>query len=339
MKKVFQEQKWKEHSSRRQRDEERKRRRRKLLRVGRAQPRRRRRRRGARRQTVIDVPKRFALFENPEEVLAFIAALKAAAAKKRSPYIVMRDVEVITPETLALLLCVIKDPRLGVVIRGNVPAKDELHELLAESGFFDHVRTDSKRSPPRKGMIRARTNTKVSPSTAREIVRFAAQHLTGKDAGASGAYRTAIECMSNTHQHAASATGVEKWWLMAYHPKNEPFVSFTFIDNGVGIIDSLSRKKILDKLMEWFGVSRDAEVLRELIRGDIRSRTGLQYRGKGLPAMREQNSRKMIKGLKLLSNRAMVDVSANTYTELSGGFSGTIVFWQLDEEGVRAWRH
>jgi hypothetical protein len=331
---VYQGPKWKAYSKRRQRDEEEKRVRTARLTAGRPATRLRGKQwSDPKRQHWITAPEVFCLFEAPEPILKMVDEIKSAARRRRTPYVDLRKVRQITPETLALLVSVVKDNRLRANVNGNLPIDPAARRMVAGSGFLNHV-SDSVHPESRNlGYIqREGSNVRVTPKDAKRMIHFANERLgRGPSVPSTGAYRVLIECMSNTHQHAAARNprNRERWWLMVYAPPGTDRASFTFVDNGIGIAESLDRRDLLHTIKSALGISTEGELIRQLLAGGIGSRTGLKYRGKGLPAMRFQHERGGIRALKILSNSALADLRSSTYRHLSNGFSGTVISFEL----------
>lgn len=335
MKRVFQRPKWRAYSRRRQQDELAKRRRRAAHGRSATSP------KGPteRRLQVLHAPARFCLFENVDEVLRLIDGIKQAAKRRRSPYIDMERVVDVSPEALALLVSVVKDRRLRVKVNGNFPRDPSARRIVEASGFLAHVSDSRLRSENDEGAIQEnRTRARVAPETAREMIRFALRRLgLPSTKQAPGAYRVLIECMSNTHQHAAvSKEPRERWWLMVHAPKESGRATFTFVDNGIGIAESLDRRRMRDAIMGILGLRDEGDLIRQLLQGEVGSRTGLNYRGKGLPAMRVQHERENIRNLRVLSNNAVASLSLRYFRHTTVGLSGTVIAFDLEARDFRS---
>ena len=123
----------------------------------------------------------------------------------------------------------------------------------------------------------------MKADVASALIRFSAEKLFGEPLKLKGVYTTLIECMNNTINHATmDEDDKEVWWATVYFDEERKIAFFNFLDNGVGILESLDLKWHNDlKLMT--GLKNNADILREVLEGKIGSRIGLSYRGKGLP--------------------------------------------------------
>ena len=137
--------------------------------------------------------------------------------------------------------------------------------------------------------------------------------------------------MANTCYHAKpQQIGHETWWLTVYHDKALNKVSFAFIDMGVGIFKSSKMSGFRNQLSSFFGITDNRDVLKEIINGRKMSSTKIPYRGKGLPNIYKGLERNYYSNLKIISNDVKADLSADKYEKLSKEFSGTFLYWELN---------
>jgi len=80
--------------------------------------------------------------------------------------------------------------------------------------------------------------------------------------------------MANSINHGFPDNEKKKWILSTSHYKGEGYVSFSFIDNGVGILKTLNQK-IGRQLLTVFKGKQD--LLQTAFKGEIGSRTGLHF--------------------------------------------------------------
>ena len=138
--------------------------------------------------------------------------------------------------------------------------------------------------------------------------------------------------MSNTFKHADPQTeATENWWVASYpHPDLNPRRwCFAFVDNGVGILESLKIKGFFKRLRQQLGLLPDHEVLQDLMEGKIGSRLGLSYRGKGLPGIYKELQRGRIQNLVIVANNIRANFATKEYVTLTQPFDGTFLYWEL----------
>lgn len=155
----------------------------------------------------------------------------------------MRYVKNITTDAIVLLASVLEDARLiGVKFNGNFPDAPSLKEKFLKSGFLEYL-FDAK-GFAHDSQIFGLRDIIVKPDLVDEVLEQALATVTGDPTTLNGGlYRTLIEAMTNTHNHADSdSEGVQKWWLLVEHHPDSKKVLFSFVDNGVGILDSINKR-------------------------------------------------------------------------------------------------
>ena len=184
------------------------------------------------------------------------------------------------------------------------------------------------------GKIRERKSKLVEPQTALELIeRGTAQAFGEKKRSHStrATYKTLIELMGNTHNHAAGKKlEIETWWATSYGNSLRKIVCYTFVDTGVGVFHSV-RVNLLKRAFRKIGITKNFELLQEILQGNVESRTGLAYRGKGLPAIYQKAKSGDLKSLCIITNNVFADISQNLFFELNTPFRGTLYYWECEE--------
>ena len=104
-------------------------------------------------------------------------------------------------------------------------------------------------SEKNKNILQMQYGINVKPRIAQQVVAFARSCLGLLRSETSPIYTTIIELMKNTFQHAYDPTTnfSRRWWLIAVHLPESASVSFSFLDNGMGIpFNLLGFQKILN---------------------------------------------------------------------------------------------
>ena len=166
---------------------------------------------------------------------------------------------------------------------------------------------------------------KVKPRIAQQVVAFARSCLGLSRLETNPIYTTIIELMKNTFQHAydTAPNFSRRWWLIAVHLPESASVSFSFLDNGMGIPHTI-KKKFFERL-----TSNDSELIASTLRGEFRTRTQQVYRGNGLPSIFEHHQDGRIRNLKVLSNKGFVDCQTDNTDSLNRRFRGTLICWDF----------
>jgi hypothetical protein len=284
----------------------------------------------------ITPPTRLNFIDETPGFLSFLDDLYHARREGKDIYIDLSKVESITPDALAILLSTMDRPMFRRTdISGNLPEAAEARQVVKRSGFFRHVGMSQQLrqeggSDTSYGILRNKARRFTDGRVAKELIHFATRNLYGSTRRCASIYATLVECMNNTFEHAPKHEHVtETWWAAVYFDKKKGRAVFTFIDTGVGIFESLRKRKLLTPLLRILKMGRNAELMRELLAGGVASRTGLSYRGKGLPTMKEDLQLGGFSRLIIISNDVHADVEADRYTPLKQSFRGTFLSWEL----------
>ncbi len=294
------------------------------------------RKRAVRTYTLI-VPEYLSLLNNYTDTDEFFGEFRKLLLQKKRIFVDFSLTQQLTVEAVLVFLAILKGlggkktARKVSTTIGNSPLRHTAAaRLLRESGFYEHVRSDVDLSGPDAslGTIRPREGTRVSTALADTLTEKAALAIFGDRRKLPAVYRTLIEVMGNTKQHAARGEDEEQWWAMVHTDPKTRRAEFAFYDAGVGIIGSFRMR--WRAAFELAGLApSQQEILEDLLRGEFKSRTNLPYRGKGLPAIAKALSRNQIENLKILSNRVVADVTVGKVNELSSEFRGTLVYWEV----------
>lgn len=284
-------------------------------------------------------PANLSLINNFPDTQNFLGELKARTDERKYVYIELQDVTEVSIETILVLNAIIKaSPHPNTtasLIRGNSPKNQRADSLLYESGFYEQMASARPKRTLReqKGSMHKRKGFKAEPALAAEISQKAGKCLFGDDRYVIGLAPLIIEAMGNTKQHAnPQEESTERWWIMAFCDPETKSAKFAFYDSGVGILRSLR-----GKLASWFAantpfVDRDEDVLHDIMHGMNRSRTGIPYRGKGLPSMAKALERGHVQNLKIITNRTFGNVAEDSFLRLPVEFPGTLIYWEAGNE-------
>jgi anti-sigma regulatory factor (Ser/Thr protein kinase) len=277
-------------------------------------------------------PAVFSIIENPEQTLAFLEEL-GQTLRTRHVFVDISGVTGLTPEAVAAFVAIFMSSKLhNMRIAGNHPKSEVLADKLRAFGFYDHVRS-SKSTPFGTGNIRitnyrslVRFKREVNTEIAAEMVDFARSTFpTGLH---KSVYTMFMEATTNTVEHASNSNLPTLWVAGAYHDADRKVISFTVIDSGVGILNSVKFNRDLRSL--WGRVSWDSgEKLRQLCLGKMRSRMQEVHRGRGLPGAYEAAQAARIADLVIITNRGFAHVKLGKYLETKQAFNGTIIYWEV----------
>lgn len=230
---------------------------------------------------------------------------------------------------------------------GNFPADHAANDIFIESGFFKilfkvRVENTDRYDIGGSNSIHTHAWKNVDPTIGPVIMKQVSNNILGHDAVYKGLQRTLIELMQNSFNHAEPAKEGEKhWWLSVNIDKNNNKASFSFVDYGVGIFESLHAKDSSSKWFNWqslvalFKPEDNADILKLILDGKLhKTVTGQDFRGKGLPGIKQAMDRNLISKLFIISNDVFANVNENIYLTLSNNFAGTFVYWEINASTI-----
>lgn len=285
---------------------------------------------------IVRAPAVLSFVQQPSEFIGFLSRLRAVCQPNRRVLINMRPVEELSNCALLLLQAKLQDGlsfTRGAEIYVN-PPEDAGAARVWFTAFpsSQRGRVDQPQYQNRILGRRRHFHKQVEVQLAEFLVHEAMRYLSGTTQDNHAAYRTLIECMSNTFKHADPQTeATENWWVASYaHPGPGPKRwCFAFVDNGVGILKSLEIKGFFKRLRQILGLLPNHETLQMLMQGKIGSRLGLSYRGKGLPGIYKELQRGRIHNLVIIANDTLANFATQDYVTLTQPFTGTFLYWEL----------
>lgn len=292
----------------------------------------------------INAPINFSFVHSTEKTVEFIRKIERSFSIKQKIFVNLERVEYIDNSAIIVLLSVMNLFRSrGLGFGGNYPIAEDAAILLYNSGFLKSLFRGSRKLTytfGKKNQLFTQENKKVVASLGHPLMIEVGFTIFGERKIFKGLQRILLELMQNTNNHAVvDNKGQKNWWLSVNHDRENNKVAFSFVDYGVGVFESLKSKKEGNK---WFGAfekvknrlkyGTNEEVLKLLLNGDLHMTvTGKHFRGKGIPGMKQVLDRNQISNLHVITNDAYADVSGNNYKKLRNHFSGTFVYWDIDD--------
>lgn len=285
---------------------------------------------------VISAPEVFSFVDNPNLTSRFFADLQATyqrAGAGQHIYIDLKSVIAMTPEVIVVLLSRLKDSKFtrDRPTRGNVPDNAKARGILRGSGFYKYVHSKSRKGSSAHGSIHSERNNCVNAKQSAALIDSVAESLPMSIEQEDGLQAVALECMSNTIEHAAKIRSKkEYWWFSVYRDLEEGRAQFALVDNGIGIFASLKRRRPIWWLQLRANVKSGtrADLFEAMMRRQVRSSTGKKYRGRGLPTIAKRNRLKQVRRLVVVTNDVYADIDNASYRVLEHEFRGTIFYWE-----------
>lgn len=300
-------------------------------------------------------PKRFSLVENFEESMLVFEKLQQNATKKRiKHWINMKSTEQMTMEVLLYLISLTniwKKKKYKFKIQIDAPQNDELRILLETSGLKKYFRGNGTGNIEERniypmcdgGQETIDPEEKISQNDRCIEIREYADRMLNEDGNNLNKgdlnkklftlLNTLAEMMRNTDDHAylhanSNFVPLRNWYFFAV--KVDEGVSFYFIDNGEGIINT-AKPKLRDYTVYMGNQNAEINLLNEVLNGDFRSRTKQPYRGKGLPEIKEFfDSQDVIKSTIITNNIIFIkEGTKELFEKKKKSFNGTLYAWIL----------
>ena len=288
---------------------------------------------------LVRAPQCLSAVKNPNQMSQFIGELKHALTTSPKVRVDLSYVTDLAADGVALLLKHISDPRLvqNARVVGTEPLDPISRQKLIDSGFYTYVLSPRGRIGPTDAIsVIARKSERVDNEIAAKVRQQATKWLYTHDRTAPSLYASLIECMANTRNHAHRNTGArnvstehETWWLAVSRDVTRRAICVAFIDTGVGLFESVKLRGIASQMRRLFGRYPNTQILKDMLRGEITSRTGLPYRGKGLPKIYNHLLRGDFSKLIFVTNDVFADVGADDYRTITPPFAGTLIYWEI----------
>lgn len=296
---------------------------------------------------IIIAPERFSLINNTNETVDFFSNVYDMihkCEKNAHLFFNLSNVKYVTTDTIMYFIAIINNLKrlraLSIKCSGNMPYEFRTRQLFEKVGFYDYVRmakfvTETK-DPNRIKIIQG---TEINGETASTICDFV-NLKTNSDSiiATKRLYPMLIELMANVKQHAyrdENGKMLPKWYIYVENCENE--IKFVFLDTGAGIPNTI-RRNWVERIRDLFGGDRDdATYIEASLKGEFRTETKQEYRGKGLPeiysAVISEGSR--MEELTIISGHGLCKVNyrkAICKEYIDNSFDGSMFIWNFRKE-------
>lgn len=285
----------------------------------------------------IYLPEVFSINDDPNAVISLVSMIKRRVEKTRFKTFEFdfAKVKVVDDGAATILLSVCTDIHIRKFnVRVNLPTEERALKFMTESGFIKYF--NFKTSDPANPNVTIRKGkARILQKESAAIIHKAMTTVYGTDGRNTRLQGLMIELMTNSVNHAYINKVKSKnnrrywrertWFISSNHYKDEKKVEFCFVDNGDGIINTISFK-FAQKYLSF-----NDSLLRRAFEGEFRSRTKLKNRGKGLVVVRDSHNKMTVKGLKVITNGVLLDFETGIATTLKTPFQGTFYSWILDQ--------
>lgn len=284
----------------------------------------------------LPAPNNFSLIDNTNEVLKYFEEAEKILRKGNNLILDISDVDKLTPATIALMIASINDVDFtyNSHIIGNEPKKKQLKKLFRESGFYDHVKTRRAfaNNKNQNNILHKEVNHKVVPKIAKAAFLTGVNYVFGKKIFFEPLYEILVECMVNTNNHADLRTkGKCNWWLFVCNEPKEKNTSYSFVDLGVGIFESVVVQSYLKRIAKSTPFYKNINLVDDLLSGKLQSRIDIdkEIRGKGIPQIVEHSKLKHFKSFYIIANDVKINLKTKERIQLKYPLRGTFLYWEL----------
>ncbi len=286
-------------------------------------------------------PQSLSLQKNPESTLHYFKMVIDTIEKTPMNGLVFFDlsnIETVTVDAIMYLIATLKNIKRITTLRirchGNVPLNANAREVFESCGFYKYVKANIPVKNTIGDNIKITRGKDANPYFAGDICDFVCRHNDWSIIKTKSLYRMIIELMTNTTQHAYNKTSImdSNWYVFAEN--TDSYISFIFLDTGEGIPNTIRTKGLLEKIKSTLGIN-DALFVSSALRGELRSATKLEYRGKGLPEIYNRAKSKYITDFSVTSGHAKCMVNENdeiVETNYSDELIGTMLSWKLNKD-------
>lgn len=227
-------------------------------------------------------------------------------------------------------------------------------QLIRHFGFGTRLQVPSNGNTPRHSSVTgwrfATGKLTEGDRIQQHIADFAQQVMSDLP---DGLYNVLVEAMINVRHHAYPdhvkvPESLQRWWMFSKSTPPRPGepgqLYLAFYDIGIGIQESLRRnlharekmregyEQVLSLLGIGTGKGQDTDLLRVAVE-HTRTSTGLPFRGKGLPEMKEFASSTTGGQMTIISGHAQYSLRANSepasVTRCDQAILGTLILWNL----------
>lgn len=289
-------------------------------------------------------PNLFSFINNTNEVLKYFNEARKIFKDRKNINFDISEVSELTPDTIAILVASIKDPKFIKTgsCQGNAPLNKDLNKIFTESGFNEHISHSNGFKKSKKGnLLHKEVDRKVAEKTAKNACILGMDHVYNTKKInpvtypiSSSLYEILIECMSNTHNHAnLSKQGECRWWLYVYNNPKTKSTCYSFVDLGVGIFGS-HYTHLYKKILKIAGLKKNIDLVDDLLEGKINSRIekDRELRGKGIPQIVKHSKNSFYRSFYIITNNVKINLTNGEREQLDEDFYGTFLHWELIKE-------
>ena len=290
----------------------------------------------------LTAPTILSVFQDPTETLRFFNTVRdkvKTATVNTELFFDLSNIKIVPIDSVMYLIAIIRNTKkiksLHIQCLGNMPADPKARHVIESSGFYRYVSPLYKYNKQKiHDSINITQGIDADSVLAASICDFVHFHSTLGIKETRPLYKMILELMANTKQHAYNQNNVmdRNWYV--YVEDNNDYLSFIFLDTGLGIPNTIKTKNIFEKIKETFDLDDAFFIASAFDVSQMRSETKLSYRGKGLPEIYKRIKESYIEDFSVVSGKGKCDFSNNgviTKTNMNNSIEGTMLCWKLNK--------
>lgn len=285
----------------------------------------------------IVAPQNFSIKDNPSEVSDFFDNIVKFTKERKNDTFIMFDlslVEYITADAVLYLLAIMRDlQKLGLAhhkFSGNLPKNKYARNYIIQSGFLDYVQSEIDKDYTNSQCVQIMANNRYNQLSTKKICDFVNENTEIERKDTKFLYVLINEMMLNTCQHAykLNTTQLNQWYMFVQ--KDSKTLKYTFLDIGSGI-----PKTVQKRFTERFW-NTDSSIIVSALNGDFRTATKKEFRGKGLPKIKECVFEHKLNNFTIISNKGYCSLKLENNmpkieeSEMKKPIVGTIYYWEMN---------
>lgn len=285
-------------------------------------------------------PEKLSIVNNTVITISYFNAIIKEMSKKefdKEFFFDISHVDFLTTDAIMYILAILKNIK-GTAFRykfsGNQPINSEAKNLMKRSGFYNYVNSEERSMEATIDTIQIVHGVQSDPILAKQICDFVNAQCKTETIFTTPIYKTIIELMTNTRQHAYKDGAVlnNACWYMHVEALDDK-IRFSFLDTGLGIPKTVS-KKFLEKLLNK---KQDCDLISSALKGEFRTETKEKNRGKGLPLILDYCKEGKLENLEIFSGKGRCrllkgcgeNIENNEFEE---SILGTLFLWEISKK-------
>lgn len=289
-----------------------------------------------------NAPSNFSIIGNYEQVISFCNNLRNDYRRRQKVFVNMEKVTSITNESLGLLVSnMMLFQQSKIEFNGNFPADEKSRLILIKSGFLEQLYPSQHNTVNRvSSSIYTHAAITSNAELVGAIIDSCSRFLWNESYYYDGVYNALVELMLNTFEHANEIEGKQKWWLTVTKDEENEKVTFSFLDYGRGIINTLLDVKqkrhisIVRKILFSLGniTNRNADLLKQVLEGAliISEKEKSQY-GNGLHSIYTDMHDNLLDNVIIITNNVYADLKNELYQTMNVNFYGTFISLEINK--------